>query len=66
MKTRIMLSYAKTVLENVSFDPKLFYKELQKAIDHLLPYDVEQLRKWANNFILEKPELSDSLHLVNV
>lgn len=66
MKTRIMLSYAKTVLENVSFDPKLFYKELQKAIDHLLPYDVEQLRKWVSSFILEKPELSESLQLIEV
>lgn len=66
MKTRIMLNYAKVVLENVSFDPKLFYKELEKAINQLLPYDVEQLRKWANNFISEKPELSDSLQLINV
>lgn len=66
MKTRVMLDYAKTVLESVSFDSKLFYKELQKALNHLVPYDVEQLGEWVNSFIQEKPELSDSLHLLNV
>ncbi|MTG97225.1 MULTISPECIES: hypothetical protein [Myroides] len=65
MKTRAMFDYARLVLENVSFDPKLFYKELRKAINHLLPYDVEQLSNWVNGYVQDKPELHDSLNLIN-
>ncbi|WP_121966717.1 hypothetical protein [Myroides sp. N17-2] len=66
MKTRLMFDFAKTILENVSFDPKLFYKELHKAINHLLPYDVEQLGKWVSGYVQGKPELQESLNLINV
>ncbi|MEC4117693.1 hypothetical protein [Myroides phaeus] len=65
MKTRLMFDFARTVLENVSFDPKLFYKELQKAINHLLPYDLDQLEQWVSGYVQEKPELHDSLSLIN-
>lgn len=65
MKTRLMFDFAKTILENVSFDPKLFYKELHKAINQLLPYDVEQLGKWVSGYVQQKPELQDSLNLIN-
>ncbi|MEC4113569.1 hypothetical protein VSO92_05535 [Myroides pelagicus] len=65
MKTRAMFDYTRLVLENVSFDPKLFYKELRKAINCLLPYDVEQLSKWVNGYVKNKPELHDSLNLLN-
>ncbi|MDR2221364.1 MAG: hypothetical protein LBE34_01365 [Flavobacteriaceae bacterium] len=65
MKTRLMFDFARTILENVSFDPKLFYKELEKAINHLLPYDVEQLAKWVSGYVQEKPELHNSLELIN-
>lgn len=65
MKTRLMFDFARTVLENVSFDPKLFYKELQKAINHLLPYDVDRLEQWVSGYVQEKPELHDSLSLIN-
>lgn len=64
MKTRHMFDYAKTVLESVSFDPKLFYKELEKAMGSLLPYDIEQLVQWLNSFVEEKPELRDCLTLI--
>jgi hypothetical protein len=50
-----MFDYAKTILENVSFDPKLFYKELEKAIHQMLPYDLDRLFKWVNGFVQEKP-----------
>lgn len=66
MKTRLMFDFSRTILENVSFDPKLFYKELQKAINHLLPYDLDQLEEWVNGFIQGKPELQESLELLNV
>lgn len=64
MKTRQMFEYSKTVLENVSFDPKLFYKELQKALNSLLPYDLEQLVSWVGTYVEKKPELQDSLVLI--
>ncbi|MEE1898466.1 hypothetical protein GN157_04820 [Flavobacterium rakeshii] len=58
---RSMFAYTKTILENVSFDPKLFCKEVEKAIKLLLPYEVEQLVDWLNNFTTEKPELKACL-----
>jgi len=62
---RMIYDYTKSVLERVSFDPILFCKELRKAIKNLLPYEIEQLRKWLNNFTNEKPELQQYLSIVN-
>lgn len=58
---RPMFSYTKRILESVSFDYSLFSKELEKAIKVLLPYEVEQLIDWLQNYILEKPELKACL-----
>ena len=58
---RTMLEYYKTVLQKVSFDVKLFSKELKKAISRLLPDEIEELKKWLHLFILDKPELQPSL-----
>lgn len=52
-----MFSYTKRILECVSFDAALFGKELQKAFKVLLPYELEQLMDWLQNYIAEKPEL---------
>ena len=41
-----MLNYAKTVLTRVSFDARLFEKELRKAIKMLIAEEVEELRLW--------------------
>ncbi|MCP4457850.1 MAG: hypothetical protein GY816_07485 [Cytophagales bacterium] len=41
-----MLEYFKTVLSKVSFDHKLFEKELKKAIKSLIGDDVMILREW--------------------
>lgn len=54
---RPMFTYTKQILESVSFDPKLFCKEVEKAIKTLLPYEIEQLVDWLQNFTIEKPEL---------
>ena len=43
---RKIYDYTKSVLEKVSFEPKLFRKELEKGIKLLLPYEVEQLIEW--------------------
>jgi hypothetical protein len=41
-----MLEYFKTILSKVSFDKRLFEKELRKAIKALIPKEVELLKKW--------------------
>jgi DNA replication protein DnaD len=60
-----MFTYTKSILERVSFDPKLFCKELEKAIKNLLPYELEQLREWLLQFTKEKPELKQCLIYIN-
>jgi len=62
---RVMFTYTKSILERVSFDPKLFCKELEKAIKILLPYELEQLREWLLQFTKEKPELRQFLIYIN-
>ena len=41
-----MLNYAKKVLTRVSFDARLFEKELRKAIKMLINDEVQELRSW--------------------
>ncbi len=41
-----MLEYTKTLLKKVSFDVKLFRKELAKAYQNLLDEEVEELKEW--------------------
>ncbi len=41
-----MLEYSKLILENVSFDPALFLKELKKAFQRLMQPEVEELMTW--------------------
>ena len=55
---RAMLDYTITILRKVSFNIDLFCKELQKAFTRLLPYEIEELRIWLKEFMIEKPELS--------
>jgi hypothetical protein len=41
-----MLEYAKTILQKVSFDLRLFEKELRKAIASLIREEINLLRVW--------------------
>lgn len=41
-----MLEYSKTILQKVSFDHKLFEKELLKALRLLMPTDRDELQAW--------------------
>ena len=41
-----MLSYVKKILSRVSFDARLFEKELRKAIKVLIADEVQELRNW--------------------
>ncbi|MCF8715017.1 hypothetical protein JM658_09300 [Joostella atrarenae] len=62
---RAMFEYTKTVLQKVSFDPRLFSRELEKAAKRLLPYELDELRIWVNLYIQGRPELSKSLIYFN-
>ncbi|CAG5071691.1 hypothetical protein DYBT9623_03682 [Dyadobacter sp. CECT 9623] len=41
-----MLEYIKIILQKVSFDRRLFEKELRKAIRMLMPFEVKRLKQW--------------------
>ena len=56
-----MLEYTKTVLQKVSFDARLFSRELKKAIDRLLPSELVELKEWLMLFVTDKPELQQTL-----
>ena len=61
---RAMYEYTKTVLKKVSFNTDLFCKELEKALNRLLPYEVEELTIWLKEFTANKPELYVCMALV--
>lgn len=58
---RAMFEYTKTVLKKVSFDVNLFCKELEKALQRLLPYEIEELKVFIKSLILQNPELNQCL-----
>lgn len=41
-----MLNYFKTILSRVSFDARLFEKELRKAIKALIAEELQELKNW--------------------
>jgi len=61
---RAMFEYTKTILKKVSFNVDLFCNELNKAMDRLLPYEIEELRIWLQKFTANKPELYSCLVIV--
>lgn len=58
---RAMFEYTKTILNKVSFDVSLFCKEWHKALERLLPHEIEELLIWVDNLIEQKPELAACL-----
>ncbi|WNH09532.1 hypothetical protein [Thalassobellus suaedae] len=58
---RAMLEYTKTVLKKVSFDATLFCKEVQKAVERLLPYEIEELKIFIHSIVQQNPELNQCL-----
>ena len=54
---RAMFEYTKTVLQKVSFNSELFCKELEKSLQRLLPYEIQELIIWLKQFTANKPEL---------
>ncbi len=59
-----MFEYTKTVLQKVSFNSELFCKELEKALQRLLPYEINELTIWLKQFTANKPELFVCMTLV--
>tara|TARA_B100000575_G_scaffold290498_1_gene294313 strand:+ start:243 stop:437 length:195 start_codon:yes stop_codon:yes gene_type:complete len=51
------LKYHKKVLQKVSFDLRLFRKELIKAYEYLNTEDQILLKKWVSEFVSNKSEL---------
>ncbi|OIQ23003.1 hypothetical protein [Lacinutrix sp. MedPE-SW] len=58
---RAMFEYTKTVLNKVSFDTNLFCKEVQKALQRLLPYEIEELKIYIQSLVHENPDLDQCL-----
>jgi hypothetical protein len=44
-----MLEYFKTILSKVSFDRKLFEKELKKAIKSVVEDELKELKRWCQD-----------------
>lgn len=61
---RAMFEYTKTILKKVSFNTDLFRRELEKAIDRLLPYEIEELLIWLKKYTANKPELYSCIVLL--
>ena len=62
---RATFEYTTMILSKVSFDPNLFCKELKKAIDRLLPYEIEELKVWLDDYTKNKPELMQCMVLMD-
>ncbi|MCF6181517.1 hypothetical protein [Lutibacter sp.] len=61
---RAMFEYTKVVLQKVSFNKDLFKKELEKAINRLLPYELKELYLWLKDFTHNKPSLQPCLAII--
>ena len=46
---RSFLDYYKEILEKVSFDSQLFYKEYKKAIKTINNSEIQQLEQWLHH-----------------
>lgn len=62
---RAMFEYTKTILSKVSFDAVLFCKEVKKAIQRLLPHEIEELKIWIVSLTRQNPELNSCLIYLN-
>lgn len=58
---RAMFEYTKEILKKVSFDANLFCKELKKATERLLPYELEELRDFIIGLMQKNPALKQCM-----
>lgn len=61
---RAMYEYTKTVLKKVSFSSDLFCRELEKALQRLLPHEIKELTIWLKEYTVNKPDLSACLAII--
>jgi len=61
MENRLRFDFTTRILENVSFDSELFVKEFNKALAQLVPYDVDRLEQWVEQYVQDKPSLHQKL-----
>ncbi len=61
---RAMFEYSKTILRKVSFNSDLFYRELEKALERLLPHEINELRIWLERYTSLRPELHYCMILI--
>lgn len=54
---RAMFEYTKIILKKVSFDTNLFCTEVKKAMERLLPYEIEELKVFIESLIKINPDL---------
>ena len=53
-----MLTYVKEILHKVSFDPKLFEKELRKAIKAISAEDFADFKRWCYSHFSSRYQLT--------
>jgi hypothetical protein len=58
---RAMFEYTKEILKKVSFDANLFCKELKKATEYLLPYELDELRDFILSLMQKNPSLKQCM-----
>ena len=63
---RAMFEYTKTVLTKVSFNSELFCREVEKAMERLLPHEIHELMIWLRSFTSNKPELLVCLNIIEL
>jgi len=59
--SRAMFEYTKTILNKVSFDVNLFCKEVEKALQRLLPYEIEEIKIYIESLVHKNPDLNKCL-----
>jgi hypothetical protein len=62
---RAMFEYTIIILKKVSFNSELFCRELEKSLQRLLPFEIQELTIWLKQFTANKPELFVCLNLIN-
>lgn len=56
-----MLEYTKVILNKVSFDTSLFCKEVKKALQRLMPYEIEEIKTFIQSIVQQNPNLDACL-----
>ena len=59
--SRSVYNYTVEILKKVSFNPKLFKKELVKASKRLLPHEYSELIIWVKNYTFQNPHLYNAI-----